>query len=888
MVKRWHRWIAARRIGFWFAATLLVGLGGLMLSLDRTRPHLGGELLRYDTFIERVDSGEILDARILNFDSFVVGTYRGSDGRRIRYRTAYFKSYGQAGGAGSLNGLLDLLAGNGVPVEIDQQPDKGFASAMTLVIPALMAILAVLYLVVSWRRGSGLFAIGGGARRVDPDAPSVTFADVAGQDAAVSELREIADYLEDPGRFTTVGSTIPRGVLLYGPPGSGKTLLARALAGEVGAAFFYVSGAEFVELYAGVGASRVRILFEEARRNVPAIIFIDELDAIGQRRSAGDSAEGGEEQEQALNQILTEMDGFVGSEGVIVLAATNRPDVLDPALLRPGRFDRSVGLERTDETGRLAILDLHARGRPFASDADLAGLARRAVGLTGAELANLVNEAGLLAVRGGAHEISNAELEEALRRVREAPERRRRLAMRGSAPGRQLLADERVGFADVAGLDNVVEELLEIEAYLDDPESFARMGARAPRGHLLIGPPGCGKTMLVRALAYETNAAFFWVSASEFAERYVGVGAARVRDLFAEARGMAPAIVFIDEIDAIGTQRSASTDSGSRETESTLNQILIELDGFTGSEGVVVTAASNRPEILDPALVRPGRFDRTITLDLPHVDARREILKVHARGKPLSPKVDLNALAAATGGFSGADLANLLNEAALVAIRRKRRQITTDDIGAAMDRVVLGVAGTQRMTDEQRRIVAYHEAGHAVVGHVLPGARIPHRLSVIPRGQTLGAVMTRDDGDRLLNSRSTLLDEMAALLGGHTAEMLVFGEVTSGAAGDLQRVNRIARQMVLELGMSDGFGVVTHGDRDRHSGLREDHSDDTARRIDDEIARIVTDAQARARSVLERSRHVLDRVAAAVIEREVLAADELEAILSDDAPAARG
>jgi ATP-dependent metalloprotease FtsH len=884
MLKRWNTWIAERRVGLWFAAALLLGLAALTFTLDQTRPHLSGDPLRYDTFVAHVEAGRVVDARVLNYDSYVVGRYRRPGGGLARYRMAYLKAYG-GGGFGAQNDLLALLTTNRVPVTIDQQSGKNVATLLTVVIPALMAIVALLYLIFSWRRGTGLFAITGGGRRVDRDAPRVTFDDVAGQDQAVRELREIADYLAEPERFATIGSTIPRGALLYGAPGSGKTLLARALAGEVGAAFYYVSGAEFVELYAGVGASRVRLLFEEARKHVPAIIFIDELDAIGQRRSVGERADSSDEQEQALNQILTEMDGFEGSEGVIVLAATNRPDVLDPALLRPGRFDRSIGLERTDEAGRLAILRLHARGRPLAADADLADLARRAIGLTGAELANLVNEAGLLAVRAGADEISAVQLDEALERVREAPERQRRLAMRGSAPGRQLLADEKITFSDVAGLDNVIEELLEIEAYLDDPESFARMGARAPRGHLLVGPPGCGKTMLIRALAYEANAAFFWVSASEFTERYVGVGAARVRDLFAEARSMAPSIVFIDEIDSIGTTRGGD-DGGSGETSSTLNQILIELDGFSDSEGVVVAAASNRPEILDPALVRPGRFDRTITLDLPHLDARREILKVHAKDKPLSQEIDLNALASETSGFSGADLANLLNEAALLAIRRRKRLITNADVGSAMDRVLLGVAGTQRMTDEQRRIVAYHEAGHAVLGHALPGARVPHRLSVIPRGRTLGSVMTRDDGDRLLTTRSMLLDEMAALLGGHTTEMLVFGDVTSGAAEDLLRVNRIARQMVLELGMSEGLGVVALGDGGG-GALREEHSDDTARRIDDEVERLVLEAQARARAVLERSRGVLDRVAAAVVEHELLASEDLLAILDDGAPAGR-
>jgi ATP-dependent Zn protease len=481
----WQRWIARHRLEAAFAAVMLAGLAAIVLAFDQTRPHLDGDPLRYDSFVERVEAGQILDATILNYDSFIVGTYRRRDGRQATYRTAYFKSYG-SGGAGNQNPLLELLLTNRVPVRIDQQVNKGVASALTVLIPVLMSVVVLLYFLASWRRGSGPFSRKG-TRQLKRDAPDVTFDDIAGQATAVAELREVADYLADPGRFTSVGSTIPRGVLLYGPPGSGKTLLARALAGEVGAAFYYVSGAEFVEMYVGVGASRVRSLFEEARDNVPAIIFIDELDAIGQRR-ASDDAGGSHEQEQALNQILTEMDGFVGSEGVIVIAATNRPDVLDPALLRPGRFDRSVGLERTDEAGRLEILRLHARGRPLAGDTDLADIARRAVGLTGAELASLVNEAGLLTARAGDREISSAWLDEALRRVREAPERRRRLSMRGSSPGRQVLGDEQTSFADIAGMENVIEELREIESYLDEPESFARMGARAPSGHLLVGP----------------------------------------------------------------------------------------------------------------------------------------------------------------------------------------------------------------------------------------------------------------------------------------------------------------------------------------------------------------------------------------------------------------
>ncbi|HEV2787713.1 MAG TPA: AAA family ATPase [Solirubrobacteraceae bacterium] len=881
-MKRWRRWISERRLGLSFTASVLVGLAALAIAIDHTRPHLGGERLRYDVFQQRVESGQVLEARILNYDSYVTGTYRSRDGRRVQFSTAYLKSYGGTGGAAQQNPLIALLFANRVPFEIEQQVSKGIAGVLIALIPALMGLGGLVYLVLSWRLGRGLFSRGK-PRRLDPDAPQVRFDDVAGQELAVTELREIADYLAEPERFTRIGSSIPRGVLLFGPPGSGKTLLAKALAGEVGAAFFYVSGSEFVEMYVGVGASRVRNLFDAARDEAPAIIFIDELDAIGTRRSVGERAESGSEHEQALNQILTEMDGFHGSEGVIVIAATNRPDVLDPALLRPGRFDRSIGLERADESGRLEILRLHTRSRPLAEDADLAALARRAIGLNGAELASLVNEAGLLAVRGGRDEIAAADLDEALKRVREAPERRRRLAMRGSAPGRQLLAEEQIGFGDIAGLDHVIEELREIKTYLDDPETFERMGARAPSGHLIAGPPGSGKTMLGRAVAHEANAAFFWVSGSEFVEKYVGVGASRARDLFAAARSVAPAIVFIDEIDAIA-RRGRGSDGASREQDSTLNQLLVELDGFTGAEGVVVMAATNRPEMLDSALVRPGRFDRTIILDLPDREARYEILKVHARKKTLGTEVDLREIAGTTTGFSGADLANLLNEAALVAVRRRRRHIGNAEIHDAMDRVLLGLAGGRRMREEERRIVAYHEAGHAVLGFALPGAQVPHRVSVIPRTQTLGVVMTRDKEERLLRSRAMYIDQIAAFLGGHTAELLVFGDVTDGAGSDLRWVNRVARSMVADLGMADGYGVIAHDDVDEDQPR---HSEATARRIDDAVAQIVTEAQERARTTLSGLRDQLDAVATAVLEREVLTAEELESMLGGNGASVR-
>ncbi len=666
------------------------------------------------------------------------------------------------------------------------------------------------------------------------------------------------------------------GILLFGPPGCGKTLLARAIAGEAGAAFFSISGSDFVELYHGVGAARVRDLFKQARESAPAIVFIDELDSVGRRRG-GKTAEasgGNGEQEQALNQILAELDGFSPLQGIIVVAATNRPDVLDPALLRPGRFDRSVGLERPNETGRLAILAIHARHKPLDDGVDLADVANRAIGLSGADLAGVMNEGALLAARASHASICADDLDGALRRILEDPERQRRLSMRDRSFGRSSGGEVRVSFADVAGLDEAVDELREVRDYLAQPERFEKMGARPPRGFLLVGAPGCGKTLLARAVAAEANVAFFSVPATQFVEIFAGEGAARVRDLFAEARSVAPAIVFLDELDAIGARRGMAID-GQREREQTLNQILVELDGFDAASGVMVMAASNRPEILDEALVRPGRFDRTIMVSLPDRAARRAILDLHAQGKPLAPDVDLDVAAAITLGFSGADLANVLNEAALLAARRGLVAVPMAVLEEAIERVGSGVAAARSLSDEDRRVVAYHEVGHALVGLALVGARTPRKISIVARGNALGAAWHYDEVDRLIHSRSRLIDQMAGLLGGRAAEEIVFAEAGSGAADDLAQVSDLARRMVCELGMSDALGPMAYLSA---PGAAANYSQEAAATIDVEIRRLVDEAHARARSVLEACRAALDRGALALLESETLTGEELEVL----------
>ena len=863
----------------WAILAIVVLLGAYAGVLEYSRPHVGGERVRFDTLVRLAGEDRLGEVTVLDQDAYIVGSYRRADGGLARFNTAYFKNTER-------QRLLDILLARDVRFTIDQQVGKSFVLPATLLIPALILVVVFVYLILSYRRGSGPFSIRSGARRIEADDGGVTFADVAGQRDAIADLRELVAFLAEPERFARVGAQIPRGILLYGPPGCGKTLLARALAGEAGAAFYSISGSDFVEMYVGVGAARVRDLFREARANAPAIVFVDELDSVGRRRAAGSAAAAasdGGEQEQALNQLLAEMDGVAPTECVIVIGATNRPDVLDPALLRPGRFDRGVALELPDEQARLEILELHARSRSLDPRSDLAAIAAKAIAMTGADLANVVNEAALLAGRAHRLTIAQEDLEQGLARILEAPERQRRLSMRTQSVGRRATGrEERVSFADVAGADDAVEELAEIAEYLAAPERFAELGARVPRGILLSGPPGCGKTMLAKAIAGEANAAFIAASGTDFVEVYVGQGAARVRDLFAEARSLAPAIVFLDEIDAIGGRRSPG--GGHREVEQTLNQILVELDGFQPRTGVIVVGATNRADLLDPALTRAGRFDRHVTVTLPDRAGREAILRLHARGKPLSPGVDLAAVARVTHGFSGAELANIINEAALLAGRTRRRDITAELFEEAVERVLLGVSSRRTILSEaERRAVAYHEAGHAVVALLLPGLTVPHKLTIMPRGEAAGYMWGVDHDEQVVWSRTVLVNQMAVLLGGRAAEEIVLGEPSAGASSDLAGVSALARRMVCEYGMGEGLGPQAF---ERHESGIAVYSEDEAKRIGAEIRRLTDGALGLARKVIGAERDALDRIAAALLEHETLSSDQLEALMSSPLAAA--
>jgi cell division protease FtsH len=458
----------------------------------------------------------------------------------------------------------------------------------------------------------------------------------------------------------------------------------------------------------------------------------------------------------------------------------------------------------------------------------------------------------------------------------------------------QMEPQTQVTFGDVAGIDQAKLELNEVVDFLKNADRFTAIGAKIPKGVLLVGPPGTGKTLLARAVAGEAGVPFFSISGSEFVEMFVGVGASRVRDLFEQAKANAPCIVFIDEIDAVGRQRGAGLGGGNDEREQTLNQLLTEMDGFEGNTGIIIIAATNRPDVLDAALLRPGRFDRQVVVDRPDYAGRLEILNVHARGKTLAKDVDLEKIARRTPGFTGADLSNLLNEAAILAARRNLTEISMDEMNDAIDRVLAGPEKKDRVMSEKRKtLVAYHEAGHALVGALMPDYDPVQKISIIPRGRAGGLTWFTPSEDRMdsgLYSRSYLQNQMAVALGGRIAEEIIFGEeeVTTGASNDLQQVARVARQMVMRFGMSDRLGQVALGRQQgnmflgRDISAERDFSEATAATIDDEVHNLVDQAYHRAKAVLLNNRHILDQLAQMLIEKETVDAEELQEVLANN------
>lgn len=464
----------------------------------------------------------------------------------------------------------------------------------------------------------------------------------------------------------------------------------------------------------------------------------------------------------------------------------------------------------------------------------------------------------------------------------------------GKSRAKMFTKDQpRLTFQDVAGVDEAVEELREIEEFLKSPAKFQSLGAKIPKGVLLYGPPGTGKTLLARAVAGEAEVPFFSISGSDFVEMFVGVGASRVRDLFEQAKANEPCIIFVDEIDAVGRHRGAGLGGGHDEREQTLNQLLVEMDGFDVHDTVILIAATNRPDILDPALLRTGRFDRHIAVDRPDLVGREKILEVHARGKPLEKDADLKVIARQTPGFTGADLANLLNEAALLAARHGKKKVSMSELEQAIERVIAGPERKTRvMSQKEKNIVAYHEAGHALIAHYLPHTNPVHKISIVSRGRALGYTITLPTEDKYLVSRSELYDNLAQLLGGRVAEQMIFGDITTGAQNDLETATKIARQMVCEYGMSDTLGPLTLGQKQdqvflgRDFASHPDYSDQVAFEIDKEIRRIVDEAYNKAEDILEEHRDKMDLLAGELMEKETLSRVEVLQLLSEEGASA--
>jgi cell division protease FtsH len=466
----------------------------------------------------------------------------------------------------------------------------------------------------------------------------------------------------------------------------------------------------------------------------------------------------------------------------------------------------------------------------------------------------------------------------------------------GKSRARMFTGDQpTVTFEDVAGAEEAKEELKEVVEFLREPEKFISLGARIPKGVLLVGPPGTGKTLLAKAVSGEAGVPFFSISGSEFVEMFVGVGASRVRDLFEQAKRHSPCIVFVDEIDAVGRQRGAGLGGSHDEREQTLNQMLVEMDGFDTDTNVIIVAATNRPDILDPALLRPGRFDRRVVLDRPDIKGREAILNVHVKGKPLAPEVDLNVLARSTPGFVGADLENLVNEGAILAARRNRKNIGQSELEEAIERVIMGPERKSRLISaEEKRVVAYHEAGHAVVINALPQSDSVQKVSIIARGMAGGYTLNMPEDDRTLMARKKLFADMVGLMGGRAAEEIIFDDITSGASNDLERVTRLARAMVTRLGMSDTLGPMVYGQKEeliflgREISEQRDYSENVAQQIDAEVRKLVNEAHEKALELLHQYRDKLDAVANRLLEVETISRDEFEAIFPPPAPKRTG
>lgn len=852
------------------AALFVVGVLYLYNTIENSR---NIESISYSKFLSLVEQDKVKKVHMV-----------GADVQGVLQDGTYFETV-----VGNNQKNWDLLTQHNVEISVDNPVNQMNYWYFLPFLILLIAGLAIGWFIFRQMRGSGgngsgpgnIFSFGKSrAQMILPSQVKETFDSIAGAQEAKNELREVVDFLKNPEKYKRFGAKVPKGILLIGEPGNGKTLLARTVAGEANVPFFSISGSDFIEVFVGVGAARVRDLFEQAERQAPCIIFIDELDAIGRARGIGMGG-GHDEREQTLNQLLIKMDGFAQTNApIVVMAATNRPDVLDKALLRPGRFDTQILVPYPDEKSREEILRIHAKNKAFDAAVDFRQIASETSGLSGADLADLINKAAIIASKKGHHAILQEDVKEAHERVLNS----KASGMEGGAGGSinenmsanmfmPAMVKER--FDSVAGMPEVKEEILEVIDFLKNPEKYEKIGARIPRGILLEGDPGNGKTLLARAIAGEAGCPFISANGSDFVQKYVGEGAARVRELFQAARRRTPAIVFIDEIDSIGMKRASDESSGGKEFAHALNQLLTEMDGFQRTKApIVVIGSTNRADRLDSALLRAGRFDRKIHVPYPTLTDREEILKVHTKKMKLDPEVDLHKVARGTPGFSGASLENLVNEAAIIATKNNREAVTVHDVEEARDKIILGKhRPSMQQTKKDLEMTAYHEAGHALVNLLMPDVTDPlHKVTILPRGRALGVTHSLPERDRYSYIREEMIAEIMVCAGGRAAEELVYNTVTTGASNDFEKATAHAYRMVCNYGMSSLGPVVC--DRDMVN-----ISPATAQKIDAEVRNIVDTCYTQTVDLLRTNRDKLDKLAHALIEKETLNAPEIYELL---------
>lgn len=669
------------------------------------------------------------------------------------------------------------------------------------------------------------------------------------------ELMLIVDALKDPAKFKEVGAKIPKGILLSGVTGVGKTLIGKSLALEANRPLLYISGSDFIDKYAGGGASRIRELFEKAKKKAPCMIFIDRIEACAKAKDKGVI------DDQTLNQLLVELEGISESDRIFVIAATSHPDILDEELLQAGRLDYSLSLHLPKEEGRYDILKMYAERVRLGSSVDLRAIAKRSHGLSGADLEKIINQAAFFALQKGQKEVLQKELELSCDQI----SKHKALHRSGIATRMIDKAEIHVTFKDVVGIDEAKEELEEIVDFLKDPQKFTSLGARIPKGVLCVGPPGTGKTLMAKAVAGEADCPFFYMSGSEFIEKLAGLGASRMRELFSEAKKYAPCIIFIDEIDAVGAKRSETSEGGHMEGVQTLNQLLVEMDGMQGNDGIILMAATNRVDILDDALLRAGRFDRQVMVHLPDVRGRGAILKLHAAKIKTDSSLDLMEIARKTAGLSGADLANILNEAAILAGRKRQDKVTQQDILAACDKVKFGKERKAMVIDaHEKQATAFHEIGHVMTALILGKGDELEKVSLIPRGGSEGATHMIPKFDQTIYWRKELLKQLVMLMGGRAAEKIFMKDFSSGSASDINRATFLAKSMVCKWGMSKTFGAVAY-----------EANKEEAEKIEIEVKRLIDRAYLEAEDILNKNKDKVELMAKMLVEFETLDRSEL-------------